>query len=328
MKQIASISDESAARQLAPLAPFAGHRPTAPDWFLHAMRQEPRRTAVMVEGAPIETLSWGRPGNPGLLLLHGKGAHADWWSFIAPFFADRYHVVALSWSGMGRSGWRDSYCIDIHAREIEEVAEATGLFSGPIPPIMMGHSFGGIPLLQSLAGLGGKVGAAIVLDSPIFSPERRRAMEQDSRGREIKPHRVYATLAEALARFRYMPLQDCENLFITDHIARHSLRQVDGEGGAGWSWRFDPGQWRNRPGADSAELVREAPCPLAFVIGERSELFSPDDLRYMRSIVPAQSPFIAIPDAGHHVMVDQPLALVATIRTLLAAWPPATALHG
>jgi hypothetical protein len=30
-----------------------------------------------------------------------------------------------------------------------------------------------------------------------------------------------------------------------------------------------------------------------------------------------------IPDAGHHIMVDQPLALVAALRSLLAAWQPA-----
>jgi len=39
---------------------------------------------VVVQGAPIETLAWGRVGDPGLLLLHGNSAHADWYSFIAP----------------------------------------------------------------------------------------------------------------------------------------------------------------------------------------------------------------------------------------------------
>ena len=30
---------------------------------------------------------------------------------------------------------------------------------------------------------------------------------------------------------------------------------------------------------------------------------------------------IEIPDSHHHVMIDQPLALVAALRTLLATWP-------
>ena len=30
---------------------------------------------------------------------------------------------------------------------------------------------------------------------------------------------------------------------------------------------------------------------------------------------------VIIPDSEHHIMVDQPLALVAAIRALLVAWP-------
>lgn len=37
--------------------------------------------------------------------------------------------------------------------------------------------------------------------------------------------------------------------------------------------------------------------------------------------VPPNVPSIAIPDSEHHIMVDQPLALVAALRTLLAVWP-------
>ena len=30
---------------------------------------------------------------------------------------------------------------------------------------------------------------------------------------------------------------------------------------------------------------------------------------------------IAIPDSAHHIMIDQPLALIAALRALLSAWP-------
>jgi hypothetical protein len=39
------------------------------------------------------------------------------------------------------------------------------------------------------------------------------------------------------------------------------------------------------------------------------------------AILPPDTPVIPIPDAAHHVMVDQPLALVAALRRLLASWP-------
>src|SRR3546814_1904126 len=72
------------------------------------------RSTCEVSGTAIETLAWGERGKPGLLFLHGNGGHADWWRFIAPFFASDWRVGAISWSGMGRSGWRKSYPPEVH----------------------------------------------------------------------------------------------------------------------------------------------------------------------------------------------------------------------
>jgi pimeloyl-ACP methyl ester carboxylesterase len=36
-------------------------------------------------------------------------------------------------------------------------------------------------------------------------------------------------------------------------------------------------------------------------------------------------PYVEIPKAEHHLMIDQPLAFVAALRALLAAWPAAKA---
>ena len=92
--------------QMAPLAAYHGHKPPAPAWFERAVAAEPERTFVEFEGARIETLAWGERGKPGLMLLHGGAAHADWWSFVAPLFAREHRVVASSFTGMGRSDWR------------------------------------------------------------------------------------------------------------------------------------------------------------------------------------------------------------------------------
>jgi pimeloyl-ACP methyl ester carboxylesterase len=40
-------------------------------------------------------------------------------------------------------------------------------------------------------------------------------------------------------------------------------------------------------------------------------------------MIPADTPQIVIPDSEHHIMVDQPLALVAAIRAVLATWAAA-----
>src|SRR5690606_39841261 len=54
----------------------------APDWFATALAQAPEELSAEVAGAKLEVLAWGERGRPGLLFLHGNGAHARWWSLI------------------------------------------------------------------------------------------------------------------------------------------------------------------------------------------------------------------------------------------------------
>ncbi len=46
-----------------------------------------------------------------------------------------------------------------------------------------------------------------------------------------------------------------------------------------------------------------------------------DDAAYMRSVLADNAPYVEVPEADHHIMLDQPLAFVAAIEALLAAWP-------
>ncbi len=305
----------------APLARFMGEVPGASAWFTRALAQVPQRGFVNVEGARIEMLVWGEAGQPGLLFLHGNGAHADWYSFIAPFFAARHRVAAPSWSGMGASDWRKTYSVEQFEREAFAVAAATGLFEASAPPIIVGHSFGGRIAMGLAADHGEKFAAAIIVDPPIFAPENLK--ERKMPRRASRPHLVYPTLAAALARFRLAPPQPCENLFILDHIARLSLRKVPGAAGEGpgWSWRFDPALWSQLQHRNPMPLIRAARCPLALVRGGRSRLMQREDAAHMMAALPKGAPYVEVPEADHHVMIDQPLAFVAAIEALLATRP-------
>src|SRR6266849_2863167 len=76
----------------------------------------------------------------GLLFVHGGGAHANWWSFIAPYLTRDFRVAAIDLSGMGDSGRRQSYGSDIRAAEMRAVIADAGLGQRPF---VIGHSFGG-----------------------------------------------------------------------------------------------------------------------------------------------------------------------------------------
>jgi hypothetical protein len=55
--------------------------------------------------------------------------------------------------------------------------------------------------------------------------------------------------------------------------------------------------------------------------GAKSQLFHAEDAAYFLSSSRLVSPHVEIPEAEHHVMIDQPLAFAAAPRALLAAWP-------
>ena len=304
---------------------LSGARPGAPDWFEKALADAPERGFVEAAGARIETLTWGERGKPGLLFLHGNGAHADWWSFIAPFFSKHYRCAALSWSGMGGSDRRERYSFDLFLQEAMTVAEKTGFFDGPAKPVFIGHSFGGFPILEAAARHGERLGGVITVDTPIFSPERSRERRNKGAAWEMRPHKIYPTLEAALQRFRLIPAQPCENLFIADFIARTSLAQVQTPEGSGWTWRFDPFLWRDYEWEDPAPALSAPKCPLAILLGARSTLMQAGDIERMRRIPPPGTPIVEIPEAYHHVPIDQPLALVGVIRAVLAGWASASA---
>ena len=304
-----------------PLAPFKGEVPEAPAWFTAAIAKAPERSLVSVKGADIELLTWGQRGKPGLLLVHGNTAHADWWSFIAPILAEDYRVAAISLSGMGGSDWRDRYDFETYAAEAFEGAQAAGLYDGGQKPIYVGHSFGGANVFYSATRHPDRMRAAILVDTGFGGPP---PSEEGFRSPENRPkqNRVYATLPDALARFRLMPPQSCSNAYIADFIARRSLKPAPLEGGGqGWTWRFDPQLWNklDRMALNSQSAPPGPRSPMVHVYGENSAIIRRALTAERR--VPADVPSFIIPDSEHHVMIDQPLALISALRGLLVGWP-------
>src|SRR5579864_797152 len=162
----------------SPLAPFAGAKPPAPAWFDAALAKAPERSLVTVDGARIELLAWGEVGKPGLIFVHGNSAHADWWSFIAPFLADQYRVAALSLSGMGDSDWRETYTFEGFASEIYACAKAAGLYEGGARPIYIGHSFGGSQVFYSAGVHPQRMRAALLVDTGFGGPPTKEQEAQ------------------------------------------------------------------------------------------------------------------------------------------------------
>jgi pimeloyl-ACP methyl ester carboxylesterase len=285
-----------------------------PGWFRWAMDQPRRERRVDSDGCEINYLLWDGPPEAerrgGLLFLHGGGGHGHWWSFLAPYFTDHYRVAAPDLSGMGDSGRRPEYSAEIRAAELARVIEDAEL--GPEVTII-GHSFGGLTATRYAQMHGEDLAGLIIADSPIRAPETQAARKPRRMGNK----RYYPDFATALARFRLMPEQDCENAFLVEHIGRRSLMRED----AGWTWKFDGNAMHNRRFSEPYhDYLAQVKCRTALVYGEKSALLTPATADYMASLMAPGSPVVAIPEARHHLTLDQPIAFVTAVRAILDGW--------
>lgn len=281
--------------------------PRAPDWLDRALAVPPEHARTQVQGVDIAYRSWGPVGAPGVLLVHGGAAHAGWWDHVAPLLPDR-RVVALDLSGHGDSGQRSSYGLAQWAGEVLGVAEAAGLER----PVVAGHSLGGWIAYGLAARHSTGVSAVVAIDAPLNdgapAPERL-AMR-------TRPQTVFADVQDAVVRWRAAPAQEVVLPRLRAHLVPASLRPVEG----GWSWKFDPATIDRREPV--RRLLPRLNCPTVLLRCEygvvRAEVAAE-----MAALAGGRLQVVELPAAGHHPMLDQPLALVAALRAVLADLPTA-----
>ncbi len=291
-----------------------------PQWFREALAQKPISAHADFGGKKIHYLDWRQyaPAHaPQILLVHGSGAHAHWFDFIAPLLTPYYGVVAMDFPGMGDSDWLDAYSREIKADSIRAMIEQAQFSS---KPVLIAHSYGGFVALIAAHHHTDKITALMLCDFAIKPPEHHEEW-YDGR-RNTPPMRVYETKEAILARYRLAPAQPCTHEYILQHIAAHSIRQTTG----GWTWKFDSTMHDGyKIGDDLPDIYRGLSLPSAAMFGALSHMeadraFHRQNVKaYMRELRP-DIPFYEIAGAHHHIMLDQPHGFVASITTQMESW--------
>lgn len=278
----------------------------SPRWFLDHLRQPGESHSVELAGRRIHCLSWNRDNKtlPVLMLVHGFCGHAHWWSFLAPFFVDRFRVVAIDLPGMGDSDPPVGYDDESFARAILAVIDGLALPSVTI----VGHSFGGVQSIRAMATRPAAFTHGIVVDSNLRFPPEQPTRVIQARGR----HTPRDSRMACAARFRLTPPQPNAVDALVAYIGFHSCIGDS----HGWHWKFDP-NIRNVGEINDPSILAAVPVPVDCIYGEQS-LFNVDD-KPRRILEQFGNPGerVIIPEAYHHLMVDKPLALVAALNRLL-----------
>lgn len=277
-----------------------------PAWFEEAIADEPHFGSIVVDAVQVRYRYWGesRRGRPDVVLVHGGAAQGTWWDHVGPMIARDRRVIALDLSGHGDSGWRTSYTMDGWAGEVFAVARA---LSPDSRPVFIGHSMGAAVVMHAAGVLGSRLAGAILIDPlshDVTSPEAH-----ERTGRIFSQPFAHPTQQAAAQRFRVQP-QQATLPFIIDHIASTSVREVAG----GWTWKYDPQLFNVERGAPSSP--RDIVCALALVHPEHGVADRTASALLDQLVVTPQ--IIDIAAAAHHVMLDEPLALISALHALLA----------
>ncbi len=281
---------------------------TLPHWFSWALEQKPSHHEIDVSGVRIRYRAWGTEGDPLIVLVHGGAANSSWWDHIGPHLADQHRVAAIDLAGHGDSDHLPEYSLEDWADQVKAVAQAESAEK----PIVFGHSMGGFVSLTAAREFGSELHGIAVVDSPVRDmPAESRIWFREKMAE--RPIRRTEDRASLVSRFRTIPTEDNQLEYVRRNIAEQSVQEFDD----GWGWKFDRDIFMRS--YMTPDEVAEVNCEVALIRGERG-MATADIATDVLERLGGRAPVTLILEAGHHIMLDQPVALIAVLQTLAGQW--------
>jgi len=248
------------------------------------------------------------PGRPALCFLHGGAAHAHWFDEVAAPFADRYHVVSLDQRGHGQSDWPPAggYATEDFAGDLRALMDSLGWNE----MVLVGHSMGGHNAMAFSAWHPERVRGLVIVDARPSIPDDRLVLMHRRGQRAL---RLHATIEEAVKAFRLLPRETVGDPELLEHMAREGVVERDG----GWVYRFDPNANATRRPVDAWALLDRIAAPTLIARAALSPVLPPEHAARLRASI-RRSELVEIPNAYHHLTLDQPAAFAQALEGFLA----------
>lgn len=281
-----------------------------------------RSDFLRVRGLRIHVRRWGAEHLPRLFLLHGwLDVSATFAPLVAPLL-ERWQVLAWDARGFGYSEWpQDGYWFPDYVGDLQGLLDH---YSPQEPVLLVGHSMGAqiaaiyagarpdrVRKLVCLDGIG-------LPDMPAErAPKRMRAWLDELRGLpQQKFYDSYEQLAERV-RKQHPQLSQEKALFVARCWGREDARGRIG-------LCADPKHRMNGPGlyraAEAEAIWKEITAPTLFLDAADSslaKLMSAEE-RVRRRACFANSRTEIVPDCGHMMHFDAPVATAKAIAAFLA----------
>ena len=263
---------------------------------------------VEVNGVRLHYLDYGGEGKRPLLCLHGGGAHAHWFDFVADAFTADFHVMSLDNRGHGDSAWAEPPIYDYanYVSDLDQFAEKLNLRDF----VLMGHSMGGMISLAYAATHPGRASALIVIDSTlIISAENLAGLEARAR----HGGKQHTTLESYVKDFKLRPLQTEATPEMLRYMAARAAKQFeDGH----WRHKIDRRVMGTRTPINGVSYFSKIKIPLLLIKAGLSKRVTPEIIADARAGAP-QLELAEVPNSEHHVTLDNPAGLKPVVRGFL-----------
>jgi pimeloyl-ACP methyl ester carboxylesterase len=278
-----------------------------------------REEVALPDGRSLSVLVWGE-ASPELVFVHGTAMNAHTWDTVA--LALGRPAIAVDLAGHGHSGWRD----DLDYSPVNLAADLAVAVEqlAPEAKAIVGMSLGGMTSVALGARHPELVRKLVLVDiTPSINAEKAKAVIDFVEGPQ-----TFASFDDLLARtIEHNPTRSESSL---RRGILHNAHQLDD---GSWEWRYDRKGQATR-GARSGEVDEERAsasaaaldalwddisslrCPILLVRGGASPVVDDDDVAELLRRQP-DATVITVPDAGHSVQGDQPIALADHLRTFV-----------
>ncbi len=237
-------------------------------------------------------------GKPPLVLLHGLMGSGACWAPLARALQGEYDVVMPDARGHGiSSAPHHGYRYQDQASDVLALVRALGL----APPILLGHSMGGMTAAVVASRGGGVIRGLILADPTFLSPQLQREV-RDSDVAEQHRRALGLEKSELLAEARRRHTRRSSEILELFAEARLQTRMS----------AFDV---LTPPNPAYRQLVSTIDVPSLLVIGD-TPVVSLETAMELQSLNPRLR-VEQIPDAGHAVPFDQPERFAAVVQSFL-----------
>jgi alpha/beta hydrolase family protein len=140
------------------------------------VQQNANKFETRINGKRTQFYSWGDEQRPLIVLVHGwMGRASQFFKLIDALVAQNYHVVSFDGPAHGASSGRQT--------NLNEFAEAINYIANRFGPISiaMGHSFGGITILNAIKG-GLKISNVVFIATPSIAGDIIKDFEKKING--------------------------------------------------------------------------------------------------------------------------------------------------